>query len=82
MTDTLTPGTTKKTKRRWTVLFPSKAQYLGDGGGIAWTTKLAEAKQWATGIGGVVVDADWLSTGWADWRRTGIIPEEAKPCRK
>lgn len=69
----------KRKKRRWTVMFPNKAQYLGDGGGIVWTTRLAEAKTWARSSGGIVVDADWLSTGWNEWQVTGIIPREARP---
>lgn len=70
---------TKRKKRRWAVMFPNKAQYIGGGDGIQWTTCLDEAKRWALRFNGIVVDADWLSTGWAEWQSTGVIPAEARP---
>lgn len=69
--------TTKK--RRWAVMFPDQGKYIGGEDGIQWTTDLDEANEMADGSGGIVVDAEWLSAGWNEWRKTGIIPAEARP---
>ncbi len=60
-------------------MVPSKAQYVGTNGRIHWTSNVNEAKQLAKAVDGVAVDADWLSTNWNEWRKTGVIPPEATP---
>lgn len=74
---------TRKRRRKWTVFFPKENRYLSDPSGrtngIAWTYGLREITITARGMGGIVVDAKWLAEHWGDWKKTGEIPDWARP---
>lgn len=70
----------KRTKRRkWAICFPARKQFVSThGGGLGWTYSLREAKQHAKHMGGVVVDAEWLSTNYPSIGKEPI-PAKALP---